>query len=102
VQAARVREELGGLLLEGSTVTPAPYFGGKGPECHRIGRKLTLVCSLLEKYAPLRWAVPYRRPYGDWQTPPTLNRSVAISAHNADEFKQRTASFVDGLRASFD
>ena len=105
VRAAKFCEELGGLLLERAGVTPAPYFGGtfEGSECHRIGRKLTLVSSLLEKYAPPRWVAPYRRACGDWQALlPTLNRSVAISAHDADEFERRAASFVDGLRASFD
>ena len=86
-------------------VTPPPYFGGtsEGSECHWIGRKLTLVCSLLEKHASPQWTVPYRRACGDWQALlPTLNRSVVISAHDADEFKWRAASFVEGLRASFD
>jgi len=97
--------ELGQLLLNRAGVEPAPYFGGtfEGRECHRIGRKLTLVCELLDEYAPARWAAPFRRACADWQALlPILNRSAVIAPHDMDEFERRAASFVDGLVTSFD
>jgi len=103
VPATKNCEVLGDLLLECAGVTHAPYIGVMFEEskCHRIGRKLTLVCKFLDEYALPRWAVRYRRELDDWKALlPTLNRSETITAHDADKVERRTFSFVDGLRAS--
>lgn len=98
-------QDLARVLRYAVGVKPKPYFGGafEGRQCQRIGRRLAVVCTLLEGSVPHRVSTAYADACATWrQLLPVLTTVATIPKDDVALFKRNAAQLVDGLKRHFE
>eukprot|EP00170_Pyropia_yezoensis_P000891 contig_4064_g893 len=98
-------ENLARVLRHGVGVKPKPYFGGafEGRQCQRIGRRLSMVCSLLDGSVPEWVSTAYASACATWrELLPVLTAVASIPKDDVALFRHNAAQLVDGLKQHFE